>query len=165
MSYIDRDYRSNSWVVKTRTQESVRLTDVCEDSTITPDGRQTRDLAGPGKLRVRTSFYWPPCWNDPDCVTAGYTSPLARWVQTEILGLVASKIVLKGTFSQSYIPGHHNFLEYFMFEPRLEQGIDQSIIDQLAAKNIQALHIFADKYRAARNVYHVLGLDGTFREL
>ena len=47
--------------------------------------------------------------------------------------------MLKGWYSQTFRPGHHNFSEDFIFEPALEEGLPASIAQELAAKDIQAL--------------------------
>lgn len=47
--------------------------------------------------------------------------------------------MLKGWFSQTFRPGHHNFSEDFMFEPALEEGLAAGVKQELATKDIQAL--------------------------
>jgi hypothetical protein len=67
------------------------------------------------------------------------TSPLGRWEQTEITGLTSSPIVLKGFFSQTFRPQHHNFTEDFVFEPELEEGLDPAVAAELRAQDVRAL--------------------------
>ncbi|EYF01213.1 PEP/pyruvate-binding domain-containing protein [Chondromyces apiculatus] len=100
-----------------------------------------RSYALPDGGAVETSFYWPP---PPTGVTAGYTAPLLKWVETRITGLTSSPIVLTGYFSQTYRPGHHNFSEEFMFEPRLEQGISAALVAELEAQGIRAIYLNGD---------------------
>ena len=84
------------------------------------DTLQTRTLSDKDKgVSITTSFYWPP---HPTGPVAGYTAPLSRWDKTVIEGLTSEPIVLRGYYSQTYLPGHHNFWESFIFEPRLEEG-------------------------------------------
>lgn len=94
--------------------------------------------AGPG-TNVAISLFWPP---PPAGPTAGYTAPLAAWDETVITGLTSEPIVLRGYWSQTYRPGHHNFSEEFLFEPRLENGISPELIAELEAKDIQQIHVF-----------------------
>jgi hypothetical protein len=100
-----------------------------------------RSMSAPSGVKVDTSFYWPP---HPTGPTAGYTAPLYKWVETRIEGLTQSPIVLKGFYAQTYRPEHHNFTENFMFEPRLEAGIDPAIIAELEAKSIRMIYVRAD---------------------
>ncbi len=86
---------------------------------------------------VRVHYYWPPV---PDGPIAGYTAPLARWGETTIEGFTAKPIVLHGDYSQTYCPSHHNFAENFLFEPRLEPGIDPEILSELRARDIRLFH-------------------------
>ena len=117
---------------------------------------KTRTHSSAGGVSIETSFYWP----EHPGVVAGYTAPLVDWVETRITGLTTSPIVLRGYYSQTYRPDHHNFTENFVFEPRLEEGISPQIIAELAAANIQLLHF---KWRGANSNFTVLGFDGVFR--
>lgn len=90
-------------------------------------------------ISIRTSFYYPPP-PKPDPSWDGATAPLKRWGQTVIEGLTTEPIVLRGYYSQTYRPEHHNLKENFLFEPRLEPGISQAILDQLQAQDIRFIH-------------------------
>src|SRR4030042_6887247 len=98
---------------------------------------QERSFEGPNGVRISTTFYWPP---DPG-MAAGYTAPLARWVETVIEGYTSEPIVLHGWYSQTYRPEHHNFSEHFIFEPQLEPGISPQILSELHAKDIRLIHM------------------------
>jgi len=99
---------------------------------------QNRSYTEPKGVSISTSFYWPP---DPG-MAGGYTAPLSRWVETVIEGYTSERIVLHGWYSQTYRPEHHNFSEHFVFEPRLEPGISQDILDELRAKDIRLIHLY-----------------------
>ncbi len=101
---------------------------------------QHRSFTEPKGVSISTTFYWPP---DPGAA-AGYTAPLSRWVETVIEGYTSEPIVLHGWYSQTYRPEHHNFAEHFMFEPRLEPGISQQILDELRAQDIRLIHLCVD---------------------
>ena len=90
-------------------------------------------------VRIRTSFYWPQI---PEFYF--WTFPLARWQETIIEGLTSEPIVLHGYFSQTYLPGHHNFSEFFIFEPRLEPGISKDLLDELETEDIRMIYLYAD---------------------
>jgi len=123
----------------TRTNETVELRTCPVDNEIGPGVTlQTRTFSGARKLAVETSFYWPA---PPAGPTAGYTAPLHRWVQTTIKGLTRKPIVLKGYYSQTYHPNHHNFSEDFLFDPLLENGIDAATILELRIKGIRQLYV------------------------
>ena len=98
-------------------------------------------------VSIRSSFYYPPL---PKGLTAwelggGNTAPLKRWDQTIIEGLTTEPIVLKGYYSQTFRPEHHNQFEHFLFEPRLEPGLSAGILDQLQDKGIRFIHMILDK--------------------
>ncbi len=96
------------------------------------DIRQTRRIEG-GGITIETAFYWPPYPTGP---TAGYTAPLVRWVQTTISGLATEPFTLTGHYAQTYVPGHHNFFEWFLFDPSLEPGLPQETLDELQVAGV-----------------------------
>ena len=103
-----------------------------------------RFFQGPNDVNVTTSFYRPP----PPQMGGGswqfFTAPLSRWVETVIEGYTTEPIVLHGYYSQTYRPEHHNIREQFLFEPRLEPGISQDILDELQAQDIRMIHLIVD---------------------
>lgn len=148
------DFLGNQTTTK---NESVRLAPCPAPSE--GDLLVERTFSAADGVSINTSFYWPPYPKGP---TAGYTAPLVKWVETTITELTAQPITLRGDYSQTYRPGHHNFVEDFIFEPRLEPGLSQSVIDELTAKNILFVHVF---YNGDQSRISVLGLDGKFRTL
>jgi len=101
---------------------------------------QKRRFEDPNGVRIETSFYWPA---PPKGPTAGYTAPLARWVETRVTGCTSEPIVLHGYYSQTYKPEHHNFAEHFLFEPQLEPGLSPDLLAELGEKNIRLIHVYA----------------------
>jgi hypothetical protein len=93
---------------------------------------QTRRIED-GGVTIETTFYWPPYPTGP---TAGYTAPLVRWVETTISGLTSEPFTLTGHYSQTYVPGHHNFFEWFLFDPSLEAGLPQETLDELRSAGV-----------------------------
>jgi len=59
-------------------------------------------------------------------------------------------------------PGHHNFTEEFLFEPRFEVGISAAQIQELEAQNIRQVYVALGFVDAA---IKVVGSDGEFRDL
>ena len=103
------------------------------------DLRQDRHLAcADGRIVIEIGFYWPKY---PGGIDAGYTAPLVRWDQTRITGLTTQPIELRGGYSQTYRPGHHNFTEEFIFEPRLEPDLPAATRQELEAGDIVLLHL------------------------
>jgi hypothetical protein len=92
----------------------------------------------PNDVNITTSFYWPP---HPTGPIGGYTAPLISFVETVIEGYTTEPIVLRSYYSQTYRPGHHNFSEFFLFEPQLEPGISQSTLDELKARDIRLIYM------------------------
>ncbi len=110
-------------------RDEVRLCPVFEPSS--EDLLQNRRFEEPNGVTIEVSFYWPPYPKGP---TAGYTAPLARWVETRISGYTSEPIVLRGEYSQTYRPEHHNFAEHFLFEPQLEPGLSPDVLAELEGK-------------------------------
>jgi hypothetical protein len=119
--------------IGTTTDEDVMLERCPAESDVAPS-LQTVDQAGPAGLRVKSTYRYRKA-------QAGFekTASLAKWEETEIKGLISKPIVLKGWWSQTFRPGHHNFDEDFVFEPALEENLPADIAAELAAKDIQAL--------------------------
>ena len=108
---------------------------------VTPECRlQTRAVPGTNGVAVTTSFYWP---KPPSGIVAGYTAPLVQFVETQIAGLTTEPLVLRDDFAQTYRPGHHNFSEYFLFEPRLDPHVSSEQRAELLARNVQLIYICA----------------------
>jgi hypothetical protein len=150
------DWMGNS---ATRTTETIRLGTCPENNIITSDciPRQHNVMLSNGR-RIEIEHYWPPV---PTGIVAGYTAPLHQWVQTRISGFTAQPIVLTGYYSQSYRPGHHNFTESFVFEPRLEAGIDPSVVAELEAQDIRLFHVRVGNDSRVK----IMSLSGTFRDV
>ena len=70
----------------------------------------------------------------------GRTPTSIQFEQTLIEGLTTEPIVLTGYYSQSVGGGAHLCPKNFLFEPALEPGISQTIIEELKARNIQLIY-------------------------
>jgi hypothetical protein len=127
-------------------EDNVMLERCAGEADVAP-APQTIDERGPNGLRVKATYrYWKP--------QGGFekTASLATWEGTTITGLISKPIVLKGWWSQSFRPGHHNFDEDFMFEPGLEENLPADVAAELAAKDIQALVLLhAERVSLGRN--------------
>jgi len=71
----------------------------------------------------------------------GKSFPLVSWGGTTISGLTTRPIMLTGPFSQTYDSSRHNFEETFLFEPRLEAGLDPRTLTELEAANIKTIRV------------------------
>lgn len=120
---------------------------------------QTRTLSGSNGVQIITTFYWPPAPG----AAGGYTAPLVRWQETRIVGLTPSPITLRGDYAQTYRPGHHNFSEEFIFEPRLEPNLPAQTLAELEAANIQLIYISGPRHRAT--TIWLRGLNQQFRRI
>lgn len=69
----------------------------------------------------------------------GKSFPLVAWRGTTITGLTTKPIQLVGEFSQTYDSTRHNFQETFLFEPRLEEGLDARTREELDAAKIRGI--------------------------
>ena len=167
--YLGADYRSPVPVYNsgfggvnesTTRNDTVRLV-VGKPSDPAQEGSllQTRSFSA-GGISIETQFYWPPFPKGP---TAGYTSPLEKWVQTTITGLTDEPIELKGYYSQTYRPGHHNFWEDFVFEPVLDEELSDSQASELQNRNVRQILLFTDPWGQGGSMSFI-GLDGKARE-
>src|SRR5262249_40162135 len=119
--------------MKKRTSESVKLV---RREELRPSAiLQTRRVSTPGGVSVSPEFYWP------DYRDAGFViikpSRMGAGEKTTISGLTAEPLVLTSEYSQTYAPGHHNFWEDFLFEPRLDPGVTPAQLAELEAADIQ----------------------------
>ena len=113
------DWQTGKPTYKSVKTEEIQLSAFDPNETISPDDLpQDRLVEGKDGKKIEIEFFWPP---HPTGPTAGYTAPLKAWKQTTITGLLDEPLVLKGWFSQTYAPGHHNFWEEFIFEPSMEE--------------------------------------------
>jgi len=63
-----------------------------------------------------------------------------RIERTTIQGLTTEPIVLSGYYSQSFGGGSHLSPKNFLFEPALEPGISQAILDELKDRNVKYIY-------------------------
>ena len=70
----------------------------------------------------------------------GGTPTSIQFEQTRIEGLTTEPIVLTGYFSQSVGGGSHLCPKDFLFEPALEPGISQTMLDELKDKNVKYIY-------------------------
>jgi len=70
----------------------------------------------------------------------GGTPTSVQFDQTRIEGLSTEPIVLTGYFSQSFGGGSHLCPKNFIFEPTLEPGISQAILNELKDKNVKYIY-------------------------
>ena len=119
---------------------------------------QKRSVKGKGGKKIDVEFYWPPAPTGP---TAGYTAPLKAWKETVITGLTTEPISLKGWYSQTYAPGHHNFWEEFIFEPSKEEGISEAQLAELEEADVKLFYLFIDRGRSADA--YIIGFDDEAR--
>ena len=89
-----------------------------------------------GAIRIVTRFLWPP---EPTGPTAGYTAPNIGFTETRITGWTSEPLVLRVPASQTYSPGHHNFTETFLFEPRLDPETTAGHLKELETAGIQQI--------------------------
>jgi len=143
---------------KIRTDE-IGLEGFDPDEEITTDDLLQERLAkGKGGKKIEVEFYWPPAPTGP---TAGYTAPLKAWKETLITGITEEPISLKGWYSQTYAPGHHNFWEEFIFEPSKEEGISGEQLAELEDNDVKLIYLFIDRGRSADA--YIIGFDDEAR--
>ena len=129
-----------------------------------PGALQRRIMTKTNVVEIQTSFYWP---KPPVDFVAGYTAPLLRFDETRITGLTTQPILLKGYFAQTYCPGHHNMIEDFVFEPRLEPGLSPDTLAELQTQNIKWIHVqrVDETLPYLQTRFYAIGFDDISREL
>lgn len=158
--YVNADYATPratiDWQgVGTTMRETARLTPCTSRDDVTAAyPRHEETITGANGLTITTALFWPP---PPTGPTAGYTAPLVAWDETTITGLTSNPIVLRGWWSQSYRPEHHNFGSNFIFDPWLEEGIDEATLTELTNANVRFI------YAASNMEIWIMGLDGELR--
>ena len=83
-----------------------------------------------------------------------------RWIKFTILTDDPTRVY----YSQTYGPGHHNFSEEFVFEPRLEPGLSVDQLTELEAANIRLVYVAGSPLDDLWRVF-ILGSDGQVREV
>lgn len=112
-----------------------------------------------GTVSVNANFYWPP---EPTGPTAGYTAPNEKWVSTTISGVLDDPFSIHGFYSQTYIPGHHNFTENFMFEPERDPKLSQETLAALRMNNVR--YLVGRSGQANRPELQFFGFDNVLRD-
>lgn len=97
-----------------------------------------------GSLKIESEYdYWK--WFRSFYRGDYLTAAVAGFRETRLIGLASQPIVLRSNFAQTYHTGHHSWLQWFLFEPGIEPGIDPQILTELRAANIQAVLVVAGR--------------------
>ena len=139
------------------TSEIVRLQPRNED--VSSSVFQERNLVCSNVVTIHTTYYWPKFANGMLMLF----TPLQRFVETRITGLTANPIVLTNYYSQTYGAHVHNYMEEFLFEPRLEPGLPPATLAELNAANIKQIYVSAGGGRAG--LFFLIGFDQSLRRL
>jgi hypothetical protein len=144
-----------------RTREAVTLSLSCPEAVVVTSEypRVERTFSTAGGIAIDTSYWQPPL---PTGNSSGYTAPVSKWDETTIRGLTTSPIRLAGYYSQTHVPRHHNIGGEYIFEPRLEQGLDEQALSELRTADIVYV-IVLDTGDAA--TIWVMGSNGQARQL
>ncbi len=153
-------YDPEHWDGGMTTEAGARLGPCTYDEPVSDDHtyRESR-FEGPDGLVIEAAFWWPP---PPTGIVAGYTAPLVKWDRTRISGLTSEPFELRGYWSQTHRPGHHNFSEAFVFEPRLEEEFPPEVLAELDALDVVMVFV-ASGYELP--TIEVMGRDGRWRTL
>jgi hypothetical protein len=101
-------------------------------------------------------------------VGIGATMNLAEFVETKIAGLTDAPLLLRGYFSQTYKPSRHNSSEEFLFEPGLEEGMSEAVLQRLRTNNIRQVYygrnLFGPPGQPQFSKIELIGFDGSRRQ-
>lgn len=148
-------------IVTTRTEETVELWPHCSTTLEVEPSLRVEQSFAVASVAVQTSYWYPPA----PTVQGGYTAPIIRWDSTTITGLTTSPVVLRGYFSQTHAPRHHNFGGGYIFEPRLEPGVAEATLRELEAANVAAIVVIDNDSQGYSDEIWAIGIDGAFRRL
>lgn len=162
MPYLE--WAEGPFVPATRTTDAVTLWTTCPETSVLEPGsiEVEKSFTGPAGVTVTTSYWFPP---PPRGFTAGYTAPVVKWEETTIQGLTSEPIVLRGYYSQTLRPYHHNFGGDYLFEPRLEEEIPAATLEELAAADVAYLVLIDDESDPDLVPIWIGGMDGALRQL
>lgn len=94
-----------------------------------------------------------------------YPAYYSPWMHSQITGLTAEPLELRGYYSQSAAAGHKYRYAWYVFEPRLEPGLPPKQALELATANIQLIYVSREAWPGGAVSLLVLGLDGKWRKL
>ena len=75
--------------------------------------------------------------------------------------MTTEPIVLTRHYSQTYRPEHHNLIENFLFEPRLEDGLSADLLAELNNRDIRYIHLIVDNQGTGQSRIATYGFDET----
>jgi hypothetical protein len=93
---------------------------------------------------------------------------LQGWGGTNIAAKDLAPFELHSTFSQTYFPGHHNFIETLILEPRLEPNFPEQLLMEMESRNIRAWILMYDSANVSPTLtskIQVLTLDNRLIDL
>lgn len=96
------------------------------------------------------------------------TMVLQGWGGTNIAAKDLDPFELHSTFSQTYFPGHHNFIETLILEPRLEPNFPEQLLTEMKSRNIRAWILMYDSANVSPTLtskIQVLTLDNRLIDL
>lgn len=94
------------------------------------------------------------------------TPILDSWEQTTVTGLTTIPLEISDRFTQSYYPGHHNFVEAFWIEPAILPGISEETRKELREANIRFIvAVHPSAFPGEPSALQVVGFDLKFRDL
>ncbi len=144
--------------VTMRTSESILLTEQRSEETMAQDYLVNQSYAFNGG---GTNIIITPAYRRGADSAFDDTRRLIGTMQTRIEGITSQPILLTNFYSQTISFGHGYFGTEFLFEPRLEQGIPQHLLDELEALDIRLFHLAV----AGSRTLHFIGRDGTWRRV
>jgi len=72
------------------------------------------------------------------------TPVLQGWEDTSLNLADYGTFSLSSTYSQTYYPGHHNFIETLILDPKLESGVDPVLLERMESENIRGWIVMQD---------------------
>jgi hypothetical protein len=112
----------------------------------------TFQIAGQGtNIIIQTAYWLPQEARGDDC-----RCPLLRFVESRIEGFTTEPLILRGYWSQTFEDTHSNTGLRLIFEPRLESGLSEQQMRELADANIAVIFMSGPHVS-------ILGLDGLAR--
>ena len=142
--------------------EEVQLVVRPDPATLQPETPNTMTNRNGLELRIAflasTNASGPPMGVDKHPM-GYYPIALSPWTHTRITGLLTTPMELRGYWSQSSAPSHHNLQTWYLFDPRREPGLLPAQLAELEARNVDLIFVMRSFLTPDISIA-VLGRDG-----
>lgn len=153
----------NGRIIEETMEDSVSLYQISEEPT--PDwlSRAPRFRVGTVTFSTQYDLGLPLFGGSPTFIWK--TPILNQWGKTTIVGLTSVPLVITDRFTQTYQPGHHNFVEHFWIEPALIPGLTAELREELREADIRFIVVtHPSAFPSSPSTIQLVGFDLKVRD-